>query len=263
MLCPAHTNMVSSRQREKYRMVRYDYYHAGRLLHLMGNFHSACILLGYTVETTMKAGLMEVLSEEQQNKNRILNQSHDVRKIFNECRKHGLFDDIRASRDFLEHINNNFQRYPSQMKKISEDATKQNTVLGNSVDWVYYYDDLVVQLDGCLLKITSDPSISIIYHAIRVLETKYARDILQENAFALLKFDDYAALVRQNMPERDDLRKTIEDNLSRGATFYWNPDSPGVVTHADMTNVAKDYSANAFKLPKWKVSDGYIEAVIP
>ena len=149
------------------------------------------------------------------------------------------------------------------MKKISEEADKQNTVLGNSVDWVYYYDDLVVQLDGHLLDRTSDPSISIIYHAIRVLETKYARDILRENAFALLKFDDYATLVRQNMPEREDLRKTIEDNLSRGATFYWNPDSPSAVTQADMINVAKDYSASAFKLPKWKVSNGYIEAVIP
>ena len=244
-------------------MVRYDYYHAGRLLHLIGNFHSACIMLGYTVETTMKAGLMEVLSEERQNENRILNRSHDVRKIFSECRKYRLFNDIRVSMDFLEHINNNFQRYPSQMDKISEEADKQNTVLGNSIDWVYYYDDLVVQLDEHLLKRTSDPSISIIYHAIRVLETKYARDILQKNVFSLLKFDDYAALVRQNMPEREDLRKTIEDNLSRGATFYWNPDSPDAVTHADMTNLAKDYSASAFELPKWKVSNGYIEAVIP
>jgi len=255
--------MVSSKQREKYRMVRYDYYHAGRLLHLMGNFHSGCIMLGYTVETTMKAGLMEVLSEEQQNENRILNQSHDVRKIFNECRKHGLFEDIWVSRDFLEHINNNFQRYPSQMKRVAEEAGKQNTVLGNSVDWVYYYDDLGVQLDEHLLKRTSDPSISIIYHALRVLETKYARDILRENAFALLKFDDYAALVRQNMPEREDLRKTIKDNLSKGATFYWNPDSPGAVTHADMINVVKRYSVSAFELPKWEVSNGYIKAVIP
>ena len=229
----------------------------------MGNFHSGCIMLGYTVETTMKAGLIEVLSEEQQNKNRILNHLHDVRKIFNECRKHGIFEDIRVSRDFLEHINNNFQRYPSQMKKIWEESHKQNTVLGNSVDWVYYYDDLIVQLDEHLIERTSDPSISIIYHAIRTLETKYARDILRENAFALLKFDKYAALVRQNMPEREDLRKLIENNLSKGAVFYWNPDSPVEVTQAYMTNVAKGYSASAFELIKWKVSDGRFEAVIP
>lgn len=254
--------MVNSRQREKYRLLRYDYYHAGRLLHLMGNFHSGCIMLGYTVETTMKAGLMEVLSEEQQEKNRILNSSHDVRKIFNECRKYRIFKDIRVSNDFLEHIDNNFQRYPSQMKKISEEADKQNTVLGNSVDWVYYYDDLVIQLDEQLLKRTSDPSISIVYHAIRTLETKYARDILRENAFALLKFDDYAALVRQNMPDREDIRKSIENNLSNGAAFYWNPDSPVAVTQAYMINVVKSYSASTFKLPKWKVSNGYFEAVI-
>jgi hypothetical protein len=126
-----------------------------------------------------------------------------------------------------------------------------------------FFWEKIVQLDEHLLKITSDPSISIIYHAIRVLETKYARDILQKNAFALLKFDDYAALIRQNMPEREDLRKLIEDNLSRGANFYWNPDSPGAVTHTDMINIAKHYSVSAFKLPKWEISNGYIEAVIP
>ena len=255
--------MINSKQREKYRMIRYDYYHAGRLLHMMGNFHGGCIMLGYTVETTMKAGLIEVLSEEQQNKNRILNQSHDVKKIFNECRKHGIFEDVRVSRDFLEHINNNFQRYPSQMKKISEEANKHNTVLGNSVDWVYYYDDLIVQLDKHLINSTLDPSSSIIYHAIRVLETKYARDILRENAFALLKFEEYAVWVRQNMPEREDLRKLIENNLSKGAAFYWNPDLPVAVTQAYMTNVVKGYSASTFELPKWKVSNGHFEAVIP
>ena len=105
--------MNKSKQREQYCLVRYYYYHAGRLLHLIGNFHSAGIMLGYAVETTMKAGLMEVLTEEQQKKNQILNRSHDVRKIFAKCVRIGLFSDVRVSNDFLEHINNNFQRYPS------------------------------------------------------------------------------------------------------------------------------------------------------
>jgi hypothetical protein len=255
--------MVNSKQRERYRTIRYDYYHAGRLLHLAGNFHCAGIMLGYTVETTMKAGLMEVITEDQQKGNETLNKSHDVRKIFVECGKHGLFADVQVSADFLDHINYHFQRYPSQQSKVLGEASKQNKVIGNSIDWINYYDDLVVQLDHHLLKTTSDPSISILYHAIRTLETRNARDILRENVFAHLKFEEYARLIRQNMPEREDHRKTIEDNLSKGATFYWNPDSPEVPPHETMVAIAKKYSASTFELPKWRISNGYMETVIP
>lgn len=250
-------------QREQYRLIRYDYYHAGRLLHLIGNFQAAGVMLGYTVETTMKAGLIEVLTEEQQKKNRILNHDHDVRKIFAECRRHELFTDVGVSEDFLKHVNNYFQRYPSQQRRVWNEADKQNRVIGNSTDWVYYYDDLIVQLDHHLLKRTSDLTISMIYHAILTLETRYARDILRENAFALLKFEEYAQLVSQNMPERKDLRKQIENNLSKDVTFYWNPDSPRTVTYETIVDISKKYSANTFELPRWTVSNGHVEAVIP
>jgi len=253
--------MVTSRQREMYRLIRYDYYHAGRLLHLMGNFQSAGIMLGYTIETTLKAGLMEAMPEKQWN-DPIL-KSHDVRQIFRKCISLNLFYDVAVSKDFLEHINNNFQRYPSQKVTIFEHAKKSNIVIGNSADWVYYYDDLIVQLDQHLLKKTSDHSISIIYHAIRTLETRYARDILRENAFALLQFNEYAALIRQNMPEFEDLKKQIENNLSRGAGFYWNPDLHGTITYEDIIDVAKRYSAKTFELPKWTMTQGYMKAVIP
>ena len=71
--------MQTSMKRLLYSRIRYDYYHSGRLLQRMGYFHSAGILLGYTVETTLKAGLVEVCKEPD--KNKILNTSHDVIKI--------------------------------------------------------------------------------------------------------------------------------------------------------------------------------------
>jgi hypothetical protein len=254
-------------QRERYRLVRYDYYHAGRILHLMGNFHSACIMLGYTIEITMKAGLLEIQSEVPQNDkkemNRILMRSHDVKEIYSKCREYSLFDYVKVSDDFLEHIDYHFQRYPSQMKTALDNATEKNDVIGNSVDWVYYYDDLIVQLDDYLLSKTSDPMISIIYHAIYTLETKYARDILQENAFAILKFNKYAELVRRNMPLRDDLKKQIEDNLTKGALFYWNSEDKQIITNEHIAVIAQKFSASAFKLPKWKLKNGHWETVIP
>ena len=250
-------------QRERYRLVRYDYYHAGRVLHLMGKFHRACFMLGYTIETTMKAGLMEVLTNDEQKKNVILNRSHDIKRIYSECSKYSLFENVKVSDDFLKHIDYHFQRYPSQMQKASYNASKQNKVIGNSVDWVYYYDDLIVQLDDYLLSKTSDPMISMIYHAIYTLETKYARDILQENAFAILKFNKYAELVRRNMPLRDDLKTQIEDNLSKGALFYWHPEDKLIITDKQIATIAQKFSASAFELPKWTLVNGRWETVIP
>jgi hypothetical protein len=250
-------------RREQYRLVRYDYYHAGRVLHLMGNFHSACIMLGYAVETTMKAGLLEVFSKDERKNNKILNSSHNIKRIYTECRKHCLFDNVKVSDDFLEHIDYHFQRYPSQMQKASDNASKRNMTICNSVDWLYYYDDLIVQLDEYLLKNTSDPMISIIYHTIRTLETKYARDILLENAFAILKFNKYAEVVRNNLPERDDLKTEIEENLSKGAIFYWNPDNKQTITHDQIAAITQKYSASTFKLPKWKLINGQWQVCIP
>ena len=156
-----------------------------------------------------------------------------------------------------------FNVIPVKKRRILNEASRHNKVIGNSTDWVYYYDDLIVQLDHHLIKRTSDPSISIIYHAIQTLETRYARDILHKNAFALLKYEKYAGLIRKNMPEREDHRNQIEENLSKGITFYWDTDSPKVVNHEIIVNIAEKYSANTFELPKWRISNGYIETVIP
>jgi len=248
-------------RREQYRLIRYDYYHAGRILHLMGNFHSAGIMLGYAGETTMKAGLMEVTPEKEWGKN--IFQSHDVQKILKRCQELNLFEDVRVSMDFLIHIDNNFCRYPSQMIKVGKRAEEQSIALGNSSDWVYYYDDLIVQLDRILLEMTRDPMISMIYHALRTLETRYAQDILNRNAFALLNFDDFATWVRQNMPERDDLRELVENNLAKGATYYWDTNVNSDVSRGELEQIAQMYSAKSFKLPMWRDKGVYIEAVIP
>lgn len=229
----------------------------------MGNFHSAGIMLGYTVETIMKAGLVEVLTEEQQNKNGTLTRSHDVRRILAECNKHGLFTDIQVSEDFLEHVHYHFQRYPSQKRKVLDQAGRQNKVIGNSQDWIHYYDDFIVQLDCALYKMTSDSFVSIICLAIRTLETRYSRDILRKNAHALLQFDDYAAVIRQNMPERQDHQNQIEENFSRGINFYWNPDVQQEVPYETIVAIAKKYAVSNFELPRWKTSNGFMEATIP
>lgn len=229
----------------------------------MGNFHSACIMLGYTIETTMKAGLMEVLTHDEQRNNNILNRSHNIKHIYAECIKHDLFANINVSNDFIEHIDYHFQRYPSQMQKTLENANKQNKVISNSNDWLFYYDDLIVQLDDYLLNRASDTMISIIYHAMYTLETKYARDVLQENAFVIMKFEKYADLVRENMPARDDLKAQIEENLSKGALFYWDAENKTGITNEQISSIAQKYSAVTFKLPKWNLKNGRWETLIP
>ncbi len=253
--------MVTSRDREMYRLTRYDYYHAGRLLYSVGNFHGAGIMLGYTIETTMKAGLMEVMPEQQWN-DRIL-KSHDVRQIFAKCTSLGLFLEVGVSSEFLEHVNNNFQRYPSQIRKIVEQSKNSGVVLAVSADWLYFYDDLIVQLDHALLCRTQDPLISLVYHAIRTLETRQARDVLYKNSFAALQFDEYTQLVKKNMPEREDHKKVLIDNISKGASFYWDPYSSAPKPNVEIAQLCEIYSAKEFRLVRPRIVDGHVEILIP
>lgn len=249
--------MLTERDREKYRLIRYEYYHAGRLLQSVGNFHSAGIMLGYTIETIMKAGLLEVMSDEDQSKSRIIKSSHDIVKIYNECRKHGLFKSIDVSDDFLEHVNNNFQRYPSQMQIAFEEANSKNNVLQNSTNHINYYDDLIVQLDKHLLDGFGIPSLSILYFALFTLETRYAQEILSRNAFGLYQFGYYEKYIQKNMPDRDDLRKTINQNLAKGVNYYWNPHNVNEYQQAAST-ILESYSAGSFSFQKWGGPDVHV-----
>ena len=243
--------MTNSERRSKYRNIRYEYYHCGRSLMFEGNFLAGGIMLGYAVETTLKAGLLEVLNKEEQKKDKILRKSHDIVKILNECRKYRIFMEIEVSRDFLEHINNNFQRYPSQMYEIFIKASERNIVLGNSPDNVYYYDDLIVQLDTYLLEFTSDPAISMIYFAYRTLETKYAHDLLRKNAFALNLFNEFEQRVTKRLPSREDLKQIIIQNLSKGPAYYWNEGREMDSAIAKMKQISEQYKASRFKFHKW------------
>ena len=255
--------MVSSQKRDHYLRIRLSYYHAGRLLHVRSsNFHSAGIMLGYAVETFMKAGLIEVLTEKEQNKKGTPIHSHDVREILAECRKHGLFTDIKVSDDFLEQVHYQSQRYPSQILKVLDEADKKNTAVSNVRGWIHYYDDLIVQLDCALCKMTSDPSVSIIYLTMLSLETLDSRDILRENAHALLQFNDFAAVIRRLTLGSPDHKRLLEENLSKGINFYFNPDARQEVPFEQIVSIANNYRASKFELPKWESTSAGVKLTI-
>lgn len=237
-------------QREKYRLIRYDYYHAGRCLQYMGNFHSAGIMLGYTIETIMKAALTEVMTADEQSKSAILKRSHDVEEIWDECGKHGIFKNVSVSRDFLRHINNNFQRYPSQMARVFEASVKEDIVLSNSQTDINYYDSLIVSLDKALLTLTSDVSSSVIYFAFRTIETRYAKDILHRNAFVLQHYDFYTGEVLKNLPERQDHRETIFQGFEKGVGYYWDENNQKSY-NSESVEIIRNYSCDSFEFKKW------------
>ena len=61
------------------------------------------------------------------------------------------------------------------------------------------------------------------------------------------------------MPEREDLRKQVDDNLSKGSNFYWDSQVPS----ENIAGLAEKYSVGAFNLPRWETHNGHVEAVIP
>lgn len=245
-------------EREKYTRIRYEYYHSGRNLYLSGCFFSGSILLGYAVETTLKAGLLEVLTREEIKresqgigKRRGVLMSHDIGKIFTKCTNKGIFTDIKISPDFIQHIENNFQRYPSQIRKVSENAKVNNICLMHSGEFVYYYDNLIISLDRALLEFTNDVKISVTCAAYRSLETKYARDFFRENAFALNNFSYFKNIILEDLPERQDLRNEIIENLKRGPFYYWQEGREMDSAPQAIKKICKEYGVENYKLPKW------------
>jgi hypothetical protein len=100
------------------------------------------------------------------------------------------------------------------------------------------------------------------HNAFKSLDNKLTREILKENAFALLKFDIYVSRVRQNMPNNEVLRNMINDSISKGQLFYWNTDISSKIDLTYMLNIAKFYKANSFTNPKWKLKNGHYEAEV-
>jgi hypothetical protein len=215
-----------------------------------GNFFVAGILLGYAAETTLKAGLAEVLTPEERMKNGILQHNHDIVKVINECNKYGIYKDIAVSNDFLNYLNNNFQRYPSQMAKISEEAKKTNIVLCNSTDYVYYCDDFIIQLDCSLRRFTNDNATSMLYFALRTLETKYARDFLYENAFALRHYEEYEVDLN-GLRLREDLKKEVIENYNKGYQYYWNGAIGDETIKRKIDEIISSYKCSDFHFQKW------------
>ncbi len=242
--------------KERFRLMRYESYHSGRSLMLMGHFFTGGILLGYTVETILKAGLLEVLSKEKiekqmENKKGTL-FSHDVAQILNECRKNGIFKEIKVSKDFLEFINNNYQRYPSQQEKVFKKMSEKKITIARSISHTYYYDSLIVQLDNCLFDFTSDHSVSVLYFAYRTLETRYAQDLLRQNAFALELFSKFAEIVKKHTVSlRSDLKQNIIQDLSKGPIYYWGRKSAAKSIIFEISRISKQYKASKYRFQKW------------
>lgn len=183
-------------RRREWTDVRLDYYVSARNLIGQGFFHSAGILFAYAVETHLQAILYEVYKGDQDAKvkNDTL-KKHKITKLFNHYKNLNLLPAIEVSNDFLEFIEDNFQRYPGQIIPRRNGRLNENGVVHYGVSDIHFYDDLIMQLDKNILEFTDSLDSSIGVNAIMRVDDICRNKFFQNNVHALSNIDYYLSKI--------------------------------------------------------------------
>ena len=199
-------------------IIRYEYYVAARTLLFNSSFAVTGITFGYAIENAIKQGLRGISGKLSQKEQRLLKTSHDLPRLFQICRRYGLFRETQVSEDFFLFANDHFkQRYPSHRKAVYNACLDSGRQLSFGIDCVFAYDDLICQLEDSLFEVTGDPYNLSGFQAGLDIDGIKGRNFFHCNAAALGRFELFAELVRE-CPWSDPKTHHL---FSNGPDFYW------------------------------------------
>ncbi len=195
--------------------LRFEYYTAGRMLWFNDTMSTGAMLLGYAVELSLKQALVAVGVS---NKNKIL-YSHIIPDIFTECFTRGCFPQVEVASDLLRYISDMFnQRYPSQVTQTTLAAEQEGHAIGQSLNLILAYDDLIIQLDDALRTQYSDDAVSIGVLAAHFVNRTQGRAFFHSNVAALRNTDLYREILdREYQNSEEQMRK---QNLTEETITY-------------------------------------------
>lgn len=183
-------------RRREWTDVRLDYYVSARNLIGSGFFHSAGILFAYAVETHLQAILYELFKGDQDREvKRDILKKHKITILYYHCKSLNLLPSVDVSDDFLQFIEDNFQRYPGQIIPIRNGRLNVNGVVHYGVSDIHYYDDLVIQLDKNILEYTKSLGSSIGVNALMRVDDICRIKFFQNNVHALSNIDYYLSKI--------------------------------------------------------------------
>jgi hypothetical protein len=232
--------MLSSQERMHFNGLRSHFYLSARILYLFDQYQNGSFLFGYAIELIFKQALLE-----NGNMDKKLQYGHDLKQLFEECKKIKEFQNIQVPEDFVDFSNSLFQiRYPSYQKKESEKAMARNKVIGWEKNLLFCYDDYFQQLDEALYNFTNDhysSTILLLFAGIDNLNTQF---VLHYNSPVLRHYELYKERTKMFF------KKNISaiHLLKNDPEYFWmgkNEKNP----LADFTSSLERRELQSFKFP--------------
>jgi len=175
--------------------LRFDYYWAGRTLLFTNQMQMGVLMLGYAIEAHFK----HLISSDGTIKEKY-SYKHNFSKAFNVLRNAGYFQDVHVSSDFLDFVEDNFdRRYPSQTSRTIKRANSKGRPVSMAPDVIIPYDDLILQLDMSLTNVFGTPEASVLMHGIHVVGCAGGHFFFHCNYAAIARLDAGLNLCEQNL----------------------------------------------------------------
>jgi hypothetical protein len=208
--------MDAAFQRKKFTELRFEYYVSGRMLWFNDTMSIAGMLLGYAVELSLKYALILAGVTHKR-----LLHGHKPLDLFQKCVEVKAIPNVHASTDLFQYVSDMFnQRYPSQVVETSAEANARGHAIGQSLDLILAYDDLVIQLDDALRVRCSDDSVSIGLLGAHFINRPQGRGFFHCNVAALKNTAVYRGILEkeyagaeEHMKNQGLTEETISYNL--------------------------------------------------
>ncbi len=208
--------MDATFQRKKFTELRFEYYVSGRMLWFNDTMSIAGMLLGYAVELSLKYALILAGITHKR-----LLHGHKPLDLYQKCVEVMAIPNVQASTDLLQYVSDMFNlRYPSQVIETSAEANARGHAIGQSLDLILAYDDLVIQLDDALKVRCSDDSVSIALLGAHFINRPQGRGFFHCNVAALKNTAVYRGILEkeytsaeEHMQNQGLTEETISYNL--------------------------------------------------
>jgi hypothetical protein len=247
---------MSCTKRNEWLELRTEYYVAGRTLHISGNYKMSGIMLGYAIETSLKHALCETGFT-----NTVILHKHDILLLMETCITRNILANVKVTKDFLTYVNDYFMpRYPSLLEKVVENTKVDDRFLLRSIDFLPYYDDLMIQIDDEIATYSGDKKCTIGVRALSKILEFSGRAFFHCNYPACLRLDKYRTVIESLQPEKDLLTE-----MNKGIDHLWDCNLMYQHTHRNTTITADWHPSSKFEYPKWQTLNGvkYIKLRLP
>jgi len=259
--------MTTAKQNEGFTKLRYDYYTAGRLAWFSDNMSMGGLLFGYTIELTLKQGMIVCGKIPLNSK---IFYSHDIPELFAECTKHSLFSDVQVSADLIQYSSDLLnQRYPSQKMDTYLDALERGHAVAYVLNAFFPYDDFIIQLDESLRNNFSNNDLSIGVMAAHFVNRPQGRIFFHNNVAALKNSEAYKKLLENEYKNSEEGmqkagldQQTIAYNLQlhKERLAAWEKAPSGLLNYKNVTT-AYNINFEAAKLENYAKNFEYVGRV--